>query len=137
MPFELVIVTPRSEAFRGPVDSVVLPGSEGDFGVLEHHERFLTPLRQGEVEIRTGAGSRWAAIASGFARVEGQSVSVLVEDCRLAEEIDVAAEQAAADAAEQALGSFGRSVDPAERAVHAAALASARNRLAVAQRARR
>ena len=137
MPIELVIVTPHREAFRGRVDAVVLPGSEGDFGVLEGHERFLSPLRLGEVEIRSGAQSRWAAIESGFARVEGQLVSVLVDDCALAEEIDVAAARAAAEAAEQALGSFGHSVDPVERAAQEAALASARNRLAVAPRASR
>ena len=46
MPVELVIVTPQGEAYRGPVDSVVLPGTEGEFEVLENHERFLTPLRK-------------------------------------------------------------------------------------------
>jgi F-type H+-transporting ATPase subunit epsilon len=136
VPFELVIVTPQSEAFRGRVESVVLPGSEGDFGVLEGHERFLSPLRQGEVEIRTGSQTQYAAIAAGFARVEGQSVSVLVDDCDLAEEIDVAAERAAEEAAEAALGSFGHSADPVERAAAEAALAAARNRLAVAARAK-
>jgi len=137
MPFELVIVTPRSEAFRGRVDSVVLPGSEGAFGVLESHERFLSPLLRGEVEIRTGAQSRWAAIESGFARVEGQAVAVLVDDCAFAEAIDAAAERAAVEAAESALGSFGHTADPVERARQEAALASARNRLAVAARASR
>jgi F-type H+-transporting ATPase subunit epsilon len=137
MPFELVIVTPRREAFRDRVDSVVLPGSEGEFGVLESHERFLSPLRRGEVAIKSGGQSRFAAIESGFARVEGGSVSVLVDACALAEEIDVAAERAAAEAAEQALGSFAHSVEPAERAMREAELAAARNRLAVAERARR
>jgi len=137
VPFELVIVTPHGEAFRGRVDGVVLPGSEGEFGVLESHERFLSPLRLGEIEIRTGSQTQYAAIAAGFARVEGQSVSVLVDDCELAEEIEVPAERAAAEAAEAALGTFGHSADPVQRAAHEAALAVARNRLAVAERARR
>jgi F-type H+-transporting ATPase subunit epsilon len=137
VPFELVIVTPHGEAFRGRIDTIVLPGSEGEFGVLGGHERFLSPLRLGEVEIRTGAERQYAAIAGGFACVEGDSVSVLVDDCRLAEAIDVPAERAAEEAAEAALGSFGRSADPAERAAHEAALAIARNRLAVAARVRR
>ena len=54
MPFELVIVTPHREVYRDRVDAVVLPGSEGDFGVLESHERFLSPLRVGQAEIRKG-----------------------------------------------------------------------------------
>ena len=58
MSLELTIVTPQGEAFHGPIESVVLPGSEGDFGVLPRHERLLTALRDGEVEIRTAAGTR-------------------------------------------------------------------------------
>ena len=137
MPFELVIVTPRAEAFRGRVDSVVLPGSEGEFGVLESHERFLSPLRRGEIEIKTGGQSRFAAIESGFARVEGGSVSVLVDDCALAEEIDVERERAAADAAERALGSFAGTLEAGERAARSEELAAARNRIAVAEHAKR
>ena len=63
MSLELTIVTPQGEAFRGPIESVVLPGSEGDFGVLPQHERLLTALREGEVEIKTSAGTRKATIS--------------------------------------------------------------------------
>ena len=66
MPIELCIVTPEGQAFEGPVDQVVLPGAEGDFGVLAGHERFLAPLRLGPVEIRKGIGSEWATITGGF-----------------------------------------------------------------------
>ena len=42
MALELSIVTPEGQAYDGAVESVVLPGSEGDFGILEGHERLLT-----------------------------------------------------------------------------------------------
>ena len=64
MPIELIIVTPQGEAFHGPVDSVVLPGAAGEFEVLENHERFLSPLDIGAVEIKTAEGSSHAVIAS-------------------------------------------------------------------------
>ena len=82
MSLELTIVTPVGEAFHGPVDAVVLPGSEGDFGVLPRHERLMTALRAGEVEIRTGSSTRRASISDGFADVSGEAVVVMVTSCR-------------------------------------------------------
>jgi len=67
MPLDLTIVTPSGSAFRGEVDSVVLPGSEGDFGVLPEHERFLCPLRVGELQIQRGGQTTYAAVSEGFA----------------------------------------------------------------------
>jgi F-type H+-transporting ATPase subunit epsilon len=137
VPLELVIVTPHREVYRDRVDAVVLPGSEGDFGVLEGHERFLSPLRLGQAEIRRGGETLFAATQAGFARVEGSSVSVLVDACELAGEIDAAAAAAAEERAREGLGALGLTADPAERARLEAELAWARNLLAVAQRGRR
>jgi len=88
MALELIIVTPEGQSYEGSVDHVVLPGAEGDFGVLAEHERYLAPLKPGPVEIRTGKGSEWAAVSEGFADVNGQQVVVLVDHCALASEID-------------------------------------------------
>jgi F-type H+-transporting ATPase subunit epsilon len=134
VPFELVIVTPHREVYRDRVDSIVLPGSEGEFGVLERHERFLSPLHLGHAEIRKGGQTLHAAIASGFARVEGQSVSILVDRCELAGEIDVAKARAAEARAREALGMLGLQADPELRARHEGELAWAQNQLAVAER---
>ena len=117
MPIALSIVTPTGETFRGEVESVVLPGSEGDFGVLENHERFLTPLRVGAVEIRRADDTLYAAIASGFAEVGAEGVTVLVDACDLAHEIDVAEAELARDLAEQKLAQIGVD-EAAERREH-------------------
>ena len=101
MPIELTIVTPEREVYSGPAENVVLPGSEGDFGVLEKHERFLAPLRTGEVEVKIDGESHWAAISDGFAQVTGDRVTVLVDTCELAKEIDVARAEAAKSRAER------------------------------------
>jgi len=82
MSLELTIVTPLGEAFHGLVEAVVLPGSEGDFGVLPRHERLMTALRGGELEIRTGSGTRRASISEGFADVSGTEVVVMVTSCQ-------------------------------------------------------
>ena len=88
MALELVVVTPSGEALSEEVEQVVLPGEAGDFGVLESHERFLTPLSLGPMQIVGAGGSRWAALSSGFAEVDGTRVVVLVDSCALASDID-------------------------------------------------
>jgi F-type H+-transporting ATPase subunit epsilon len=133
MPITLHIVTPDGERFRDEVESVVLPGSEGDFGVLPEHERFLTPLRIGEIEISSGGIKRYAAIGSGFADVTGREVAVLVDSCELAGDIDVARAELAQSRAEQELASL----DDPEAVRYRdfeAALERARTRLAVSQK---
>jgi F-type H+-transporting ATPase subunit epsilon len=81
VPLDLTIVTPEGEAFHGPVDSVVLPGEVGDFGVLPGHERLLAALREGSLEVRNPNPQR-ADISEGFAEVSDDRVVVLVDRCR-------------------------------------------------------
>ena len=100
MPIQLTIVTPEGVRFEGPVDRVVVPGTEGDFGVLPGHERFLSPIQIGELELEvTGANGRWAAVSDGFAEVAADKVVLMVDTCEFAGDIDTArAERARARA---------------------------------------
>jgi len=112
MALQLTVVTPEGQAFDAEVEQVVLPGSEGDFGVLAEHERFLTALKPGAVEIKSTSGSQWAAVSDGFADVSSESVTVLVSRCELSSDLDAAAlskevgelESALASAADDARG---------------------------------
>ena len=131
MSIELAIVTPQGETYRGTVEGVVLPGTEGIFGVLPSHERFLTPLRVGEVEIQTGNETVYAAVADGFADVTASEVSVLVEACELANQIDTERAEAARARAEEKLREVGD--DEVRRAEIESALERANNRLAIAR----
>jgi F-type H+-transporting ATPase subunit epsilon len=136
MPFELTIVTPEGQAYQGRVERVVLPGSEGEFGVLTNHERFLSPLRVGAVEILTEEGPLYAAVADGFAEVDGESVTVLVDSCELEHEIDAARADAAVAAAQQYLEKTAGDEDPERYRQYEVALERARTRVAVSQRKR-
>lgn len=131
MPFDLLIVTPSGESYRGPVDGIVLPGSEGEFGVLPSHERFLAPLAIGEVRIRKGAETVFGAVAGGFAEVRGDQVAVLVESCELAGEIDLARAELARSRAEQGLARLDRDEDAERYEEFEAALRRAQNRITV------
>ena len=89
MPIELSVVTPEGQAFHGEAEAVVLPGSEGEFGVLPGHEPFLTALQIGPMTIRKPGGELLHAVVShGFAEVHDDQVSVMVGSCEFAHEID-------------------------------------------------
>ena len=132
--FELVVVTPYGEVFRGDVESVVLPGSEGDFGVLEHHERFLAPLRVGVVGISRPDGPFHSAISGGFADVSGHQVVVLAESAEAGADIDVARAEMAADRAREGLAAVDADADRDRYLLYEAALQRALNRLEVSGR---
>ena len=103
MPFHLSVVTPEGEAFVKDVDSVVLPGSEGEFGVLAGHEPFMTALQVGSMQIRHGSETLHAAVGRGFAEVHEDEVSVLVGTCEFAHEIDRSRAEIARDRARRQL----------------------------------
>jgi F-type H+-transporting ATPase subunit epsilon len=89
MPIALTVVTPEGQAFHGEAEGVVLPGSEGEFGVLPGHEAFLTALRIGPMTIRKPGGEELhAAVSQGFAEVHDDQLSVMVGTCEFAHEID-------------------------------------------------
>jgi len=106
MPLQLEIVTPERLAFSGPVDSVVLPGIEGELGVLPHHAPLLAMLGVGELRLRReGAAEESFAIVGGFVQVRPDKVVVMAETADMAAEIDLEKAQEARREAERALES--------------------------------
>jgi len=77
--FELV--SPEQLLVSQEVDMVVVPGEEGDFGVLPGHALFLTLVRPGLIDIYKGdeVSSR-IFVAGGFAEVNGECCTVLAEE---------------------------------------------------------
>lgn len=99
MPFQLTVVTPEGEAFDKPVEGVVLPGTEGEFGILSGHEPFMTGLKPGAMQVMTGSETLYAALGRGFAEIHENTVSVLVGSCEFAHEIDRSRAEIARDRA--------------------------------------
>lgn len=77
--FELV--TPEKLLRSEEVHMVVVPGTEGDFGVLEGHAPFMSTIRDGAIQlVRTpGAAPEMIAIQGGFAEVGPKGLTVLAE----------------------------------------------------------
>ena len=105
MPLQLEIVTPERLAYSDTVDSVVLPGSEGEMGVLPHHAPLLATLGIGELRIRKGGAEEAFAIVGGFVQVRPDKVVVMAETADMASEIDLEKAQEARREAERALES--------------------------------
>jgi F-type H+-transporting ATPase subunit epsilon len=134
VPLTLTIVTPQGTVHDGPVDSVVVPGSEGDFGVLPGHERFLSPVRIGELEVR-GPNAGWAAVSDGFADVGPDRVVLMVDSCEFAADIDAARAERARERAERELEELRQNTQEEQRfRLAQAALERAIVRLLVAKR---
>lgn len=103
MPLLLEIVTPERLAYSGMVDAVVLPGSEGELGVLPHHTPLVSTLGEGELRIRKDGAEESFAIFGGFLQVRPDKVVVMAELADLASEIDLEAAREARKVAERAL----------------------------------
>lgn len=73
------LVTPESLAFSANVESVVIPGTNGDFGVLVNHSPMISSLRPGVVDIyETGnTVSKRLFVSEGFAEVTGERCTIL------------------------------------------------------------
>ena len=130
----LELATPTRMVVAEVVDEVVIPGSQGYFGVLPGHAPLLATLGIGELTYRNGREERHVAVAGGFAEVRNDKVIVLADAAELPGEIDRARAERARDRAEQRLS--GRSQDEIDYARAAAALARALIRLQVAGRGR-
>jgi F-type H+-transporting ATPase subunit epsilon len=131
----LEIVTPERLAYSDEVDSVVLPGSEGEMGVLPHHAPLVSTLGVGELRIRKGGAEESFAIAGGFVQVLPDRVVVMAETADMASEIDLEKAQEARREAERALESGYH--EAADLAAARAALQQALLRIRVAERRHR
>ena len=132
MTIQLEIVTPERLAYQDEVDAVVLPGAEGELGVLPHHAPLVSTLGFGELRIRKGGAEESFAIVGGFVQVRPDKVVVMAETADLASEIDLEKAQEARREAEKALESGFQ--EGADLAAARAALQQALLRIRVAER---
>jgi F-type H+-transporting ATPase subunit epsilon len=105
MPLHLEIVTPERLAYEDDVDMVLVPGIDGEMGILPHHTPLVSLLGVGELTIRKGGEEELFAIAGGFLQVRPDKVVVMAETADLDSEIDLEKAKAARDEAEKALES--------------------------------
>ena len=95
----LEIVTPEARTFSGEALMVVVPGVEGEIGILPDHMPLMTQILPGELRITTAEGEVALAVGEGFLEVLPDRVSVMTDMAITEGEIDEkAAEEAVARA---------------------------------------
>jgi F-type H+-transporting ATPase subunit epsilon len=131
---KLEIVTAESPVFTGEVDSIVAPGSVGQFTILPHHAAFMTMLEAGELCLRMGGQETFMVVSGGFLEVIDDKVIVLADAAERADDIDAArAEEAKKRAQEQ----MRRPLTGPELVAAEAALRRSLARLKVSERRKR
>ncbi len=89
---EFELVSPQRLLISEPVDMVVVPGEEGDFGVLVQHAPFISSVRPGVIAVHNGGQvTERIFVAGGFAEVTPSRCTVLAEQAQPVTEIDRAA----------------------------------------------
>jgi F-type H+-transporting ATPase subunit epsilon len=88
----LSVVTPESSIVTDQaVESIILPGEEGQLTLLPGHINFITPLRPGTFAYKVGGEFQIAFLSGGFAQVFNGNVTVLAETLDMAQDLDLAA----------------------------------------------
>jgi F-type H+-transporting ATPase subunit epsilon len=133
------VVTPDGEVYHDDVAMVVLPGVDGELGILPRHQPLVTLLAIGETRIRT-VSDDWHYIATGigYAQVLFDKVLVVVDHGELAGAIDIARAEEAQQRARERMKESGDlgAQDEVDYFRAEQALRRAENRLNVARRTR-
>jgi F-type H+-transporting ATPase subunit epsilon len=77
--FELV--TPERQVMSEDVHMVVIPGTEGESGIMAGHAPYMTTLKNGEIAVYRSAGAapEKIAVTGGFAEMGDNGLTVLAE----------------------------------------------------------
>jgi F-type H+-transporting ATPase subunit epsilon len=97
------IVSQDRTVYSGQADMVLLPGTEGEMGILPHHAPVLTTLKFGVIKVRLQGVETFFTVAGGVAEIQPDIVTVLADAAENVEEIDLARAETARKRAEETL----------------------------------
>ncbi len=103
MPIRCEIVSQDRMVFEGDADIVILPGTEGEMGILPNHAPLLSTLKYGIVKVRHQGQEEVFTVAGGVVDVQPDRVVILTDAAENVEEINVARAEAAKRRAEEML----------------------------------
>jgi F-type H+-transporting ATPase subunit epsilon len=136
MPIRCEIVSQDRIVYEGDADMVILPGTEGEMGILPHHAPLLSTLKLGVIKVRAAGEEKIFTVAGGVAEVQPEIITVLADAAENVDEIDIDRAQAARRRAEELLAK-GLPVDTDAYLKIEAALRRSNLRLEAAKRYRR
>ena len=103
MPIRCEIVSQDRIVFQGDADMVLLPGTDGEMGILPHHAPLLTTLKYGIIKVRTKGQEAFFTVAGGIAEVQPDIITVLADAAENVENIDIARAESARKRVEEML----------------------------------
>lgn len=132
--FDLSLVTPDGPAFEGEVEMLIVPGQDGEIGVLARHAPLIATLKAGgtRVHIRRDEEVREFATGPGFFKVEQDRALALVDDAVDALHIDPERAREQLDEAKAELERIERGESDADRWQVEQRIRHAENQLEVA-----
>jgi F-type H+-transporting ATPase subunit epsilon len=104
----LEIVTPERMTFKGIIQEVTIPGTEGEFGVLKGHASLLSSVDHGELSFHQDQKKVRYAVHTGYAEVTSSRVTVLVESAERSDMIDLERAKRAKERAEEKLAKLSK-----------------------------
>ena len=134
--FDVSLVTPDGPVFEGEVEMLIVPGADGEIGVLARHAPLIAMLKAGStrVHVKRGGEVREFATGPGFFKVEQDRALALVDDAVDAKEIDDARAREQLEAAQAELERIERGESDADRWQIEQRVRHAENQLAVGGR---
>ncbi len=101
---ELEVITPSKAAYKGKVKSVTVPGTQGNFQILENHAPIISSLEIGVIKIVEEDGKSLVfATSGGTVEVVENKITVLAETFESKDEIDAKRAEEAKRRAEERL----------------------------------
>jgi F-type H+-transporting ATPase subunit epsilon len=74
---EVQIITPDKTIFSGSADSVVVPGSDGQIGILDNHAPLVSSMQKGQIKVSSGNEDQFFEVEGGVVEVLKNKVIVL------------------------------------------------------------
>ena len=103
MPIRCEIVDQDRIVFQGEADMVLLPGADGEMGILPNHAPVLTVLQLGVIRVRLKGEEQYFTVSGGVVEVQPDQVTVLADAAENVAEIDIQRAEQARKRAEESL----------------------------------
>jgi F-type H+-transporting ATPase subunit epsilon len=113
---QLEVVTPERRVLSEAVNSVTVPGRNGEMQILPGHAALISELQTGVLAYSQGGANSQLHVSGGFIEVNNDRVSVLAEIAERPEEIDAARARLAREHTEKQLSSWSGTEEDFEKA---------------------
>ncbi len=108
---EVLVATAEREVYSGQATMLIVPGAEGELGILPKHSPLLSALKSGELQITNGDEVDEVFVSGGYMEVQPDKVTILADTAERASDMDEAEIVAAQRRAEEIVASKSADVD--------------------------